>query len=315
MNENNNRYQSIKEAIDRHDLVVEHPQLVLGQRISNGNIVGGTYPIQPEMASKLREIAIDTTSRLKQTTMSSYDGATVLDPEHALWVLSEQFQVDSPLMTFFTRLNERDSTITADQAESMSLSFYAIAFGTEDDRLYFVREKARHVKADAKTLFGTLDRPMKLITKSMISLDTSIDFIVCDVGAAVFTAHAFERFIQDPADIQEHVRTSIGALSNQVAFGPVASQSLQTAGVKSLMTRGRLRSIIARPYFKHLTIERVAEKMRAKNLDPTHYIKDNKLEFEPKQMMFVLKLLDQKVWLGDFDDTLYSTNAATPEEA
>lgn len=315
MSEKNSRYQPIKDAIKGHDLSIEHPELVLGQRSTNGAIVGGTYPIQPEMASKLREIALDAIARLSRTNMTSYDGATVLDPEHGLWVLSEQFQPDSPFLAFIARLSDRDAVITADQAQSISLSFYAIGFGTEDNRIYFVREKARHINADAKTLFGTFDRPMRLITKSMISLDTSVDFILCDQGAAVFTAHAFERFIQDPADIREHVRQSVTVLSQQVSFGPTAVQTVENAGVKSLMTRGRLRSIIQRPYFKQLTIDRVAEKIRAKNLDPAHYIKDDRLEFDPKQLMFVLKLLDQKVWRGDFDDTLYSTNAATPEEA
>ena len=41
---------------------------------------------------------------------------------------------------------------------------------------------------------------------------------------------------------------------------------------------------------------------------------DRRLRFKKKDTMLVLKLLDQKVWEGDFDGTLYSTNAATPEQ-
>lgn len=149
----------------------------------------------------------------------------------------------------------------------------------------------------------------------MISLDTDIDFIVVDEGAAVFSAHAFEAYIQEPEDVERHVQDSVQQLTSTIQFGPNATQALLAKGKVSLMTRGRIRSVLSRPYLRNLTIERVSEKIRAKNLDPQDYVKGGALEFEPEHTMFVLKLLDQKVWLGDFDGTLYSTNAAMPEQA
>lgn len=314
MNESSNVYRKIKNRIQKHNLNVENPQLILGKRQRSGKIVGGTYPIQPKLAARLRQVAASAVARMNRLEMSKYDGATVLDRESGVWVSSEQFRPDAPLIQFFSGINARNSRLNAEQARSSGWSFYAIAFGTDENQVFFVRERAQHVNAEAK-IYLLVERAMKLVESPMISLDTDIDFIITDEGAAVFSAHAFEAYIQEPEDVERHVQDSVKQLTSAIQFGPNATQALLTRGKASLMTRGRIRSVLGRPYLRKLTIKQVSEKIRAKNLNPEDYVNDNALEFEPQHTMFVLKLLDQKVWLGDFDGTLYSTNAATPEQA
>jgi hypothetical protein len=89
---------------------------------------------------------------------------------------------------------------------------------------------------------------------------------------------------------------------------------MKGSGTDSLSMRGRVRSILGRPYFPQLTIALVREKIISKKLDPDRFIEGDHLKFEAKDTMLMLKLLDQKIWRGDFDDTLYSTNSATPEQ-
>jgi hypothetical protein len=287
--------------------------LVLGQRKQNGDIAGGKYPVAPEMAARLRQVAVDTMEKLERADMSEYDGATLLDPEQGLWVPTERLRAEAPLLDFLAGIDDDEEPISADEAQSLSLSFYAIAFGPDDDRIFFVRQKASNLHATGKTIFGLIDAPMRLVTEPILTLDTTIDFISTDAGAAVFNAYAFERFIQDPAEIEGNLEATIDDLSRQLPLSAGVVEALKSKGVESLSMRGRVRSILGRPYFRGLTIDIVREKIVSKNLDPTLFIRDGRLTFEARHTMFVLKLLDQKVWKGDFDDTLYSTNAATPE--
>jgi hypothetical protein len=90
-------------------------------------------------------------------------------------------------------------------------------------------------------------------------------------------------------------------------------EALKTRGYKSLFMRGRLRSIMARPYFSSLTIPRIREKIESKKLDPNRFMNATAFCFKAEDTNLFLKLLDQKVWRGDFDDELYSTNAAIAE--
>lgn len=314
MNESRNVYRKIKTRIQKHNLSVENPQLILGKRQRSGKITGGTYPIQPKLAARLRQVAASAVARMNRLEMSSYAGATILDPESGVWVSAEQFRPDAPLIQFLSGISAQNSRLTAEQARSTGWSFYAIAFGTDEDQVFFVRERAQRINAEAK-IFLLIERAMNLVEAPMISLDTDIDFIIVDEGAAVFSAHAFEAYIQEPEDVERHVQDSVKQLTSAIEFGPNATQALLTKGKASLMARGRIRSVLGRPYLRKLTIEQVSEKIRAKNLNPKDYVKGTALEFEPQNTMFVLKLLDQKVWLGDFDGTLYSTNAATLEKA
>lgn len=304
--------QQIRESIARHDLTAESPALVLGQRKQSGKIVGGKYPVQSQMANRLREVAISAEARIAIINMTDYDGATLLDPENGQWVPASRLRAEAPLLKFLDAIDDDQEPISADEAQSLSLSLYAIAFGTEADRLFFVREKAQHFRGSGK-IFGMFDGPLRLVTEPMLSLDTHIDFILTDVGAVVFNAHAFERFIQDPAEIAGHFATSLHDFSKQLPVAAKALEIMKTEGVGSLSMRGRVRSILSRPYFINLTLERVREKIVSKKLDPDRFIRGDQLNFDARDTMLVLKLLDQKVWLGDFDDTLYSTNAATPE--
>jgi hypothetical protein len=313
VNEKPNASLQIREILDRHDLAADHPTLILGQRLRSGEIVGGKYPTHPEMASRLRGLSISAKAKVDTINMSEYDGATMLDPEHGLWVPADRLRQEAPLLQFLAAVDDEQEPITADEAQSLSLSFYAIAFGPDDDRISFVREKAQNIHGRGK-IFGLLDGPMRLISAPILSLDTNIDFITTDAGAVVFTAHTFERFIQDPAEIAGSFEQSLHQISDQLPLDGEVLLSMKGSGTDSLSMRGRVRSILGRPYFPQLTIALVREKIISKKLDPDRFIEGDHLKFEAKDTMLMLKLLDQKIWRGDFDDTLYSTNSATPEQ-
>jgi hypothetical protein len=195
----------------------------------------------------------------------------------------------------------------------LPISFYAIGFGPDDDRVFFVRQSASRILGTTRIL-GVIEATMRPLNASLISLDATCDFILTDVGAAVFGAAAFERFIQDPVEVAGHFEASLDDIALQLPFNADVLAAVKAKGSKSTMLRGRVRSIMGRPYFADLTLDKISEKIAAKGLDPKKYIDNGQFVFHASDTMFVLKLLDQKVWLGDFDETLYSTNAAALEQ-
>jgi hypothetical protein len=284
----------------------------LGNVSTSGKIVGGKYPINDAMAARLREAAKANKARAATYDMSPYDGTTVLAPNEGLWVPSDRISDAAPLLEFLATVDDLED-LTPSRLRTLAISFYAIGFGPDSDRVFFVRQNASRILATTKIL-GVIQATMRPVNESLVSLDTSSDFILTDVGAAVFNAAAFERFIQDPVEVAGHFDASIETINEKLPFAASVAAHLREKGAKSVMLRGRVRSILGRPYFATLTLKKIGEKIKAKGLDSKRYIAGGKFVFKPEDTMFVLKLLDQKVWTGDFDDTLYSTNAAALEE-
>jgi hypothetical protein len=61
------------------------------------------------------------------------------------------------------------------------------------NRVYFVREKAQHIGVDNKIIGLIRTAKLHPVKEPVLALDTAIDFIVTDLGLAVFTPVAFER--------------------------------------------------------------------------------------------------------------------------
>jgi hypothetical protein len=304
--------KKIRQKIASLDVDGGSPFLVLGNLSTDGKIVGGKYPINDAMAARLRDAAKANKAKAATYAMSPYDGATVLAPREGLWVPSDRISDAAPLLRFLATVDDQED-LTPLRLRTLAISFYAIGFGPDSDRVFFVRQNASRILATTKIL-GVIQATMRPVNASLVSLDTSSDFILTDVGAAVFDAAAFERFIQDPVEVAGHFAASIDALDEKLPFAASVMADLKAKGAKSVMMRGRVRSIMGRPYFEKLTMKQIRKKIEEKGLDSQKYIAGGKFVFKTEDTMFILKLLDQKVWTGDFDDTLYSTNAAALEE-
>ncbi len=304
--------ENLKRKLTQLNVSQGNPFLVLGHRQSNGKVTGGKFGITDGMAARLNEAAGDAKIRLAQAAMSTYDGVTLLAPGEGLWVAPGRIRDGSPLMRLLSSIDDRPN-LTASDVEQMTLSFYAIGYGPDNNRVYFVREKAQHIGVDNKIIGLIKTAKLHPVKEPVLALDTAIDFVVTDIGLAVFAPVAFERYVQEPAEVEADFDNTVSSFAQSLPLSVNSMEALKSRGYKSLFMRGRLRSIMARPYFSSLTLPKIREKIESKKLDPTRFMNTTTFCFKAEDTNLFLKLLDQKVWRGDFDDELYSTNAAIPE--
>lgn len=263
------------------------------------------------MAAELQATAAEAKARVENGHMHEYDGYTVLDRDEGLWVSAERLREAAPLLSFLTTVDD-GRQLTADEVHSGRLSFHAIGLGPDHDRAFFVRARAGLVQASGKIL-GLVGAELRPVGERVLVLDRSTDFVLLDAGAVVFNAREFERYIQDPHEIEGAFDQTVDQFGDQLSVDAAVLGEMKAKGAGSIMLRGRLRSIVSRPYFPNLTLDLVREKIAGKGWDPARFIEGGHLKFTAADTMRLLKLLDQKVWLGDFDGTVYTTSAAMPE--
>jgi len=266
------------------------------------------------MNYQLRQIAVAARKRaLDESDMSMYDGYTVLDSEEGLWVPSDRLRDRAPLLRFLQSVDDKPP-FPVECLRQGSISLSAISIGPDSDRAYFVQKSARSIKANPRSLLGIIDGDtLHPTSTAIVSIERRVDFILLDAGAVVFDARAFERYIQEPQDVAAESRQNLTELGLQIRIAEHLAPLIEKRAMSSVLMRGRLRSLLTKTYFKDITLDVVAEKLQNKDLNPADFIRNGKLDFDERDTLFVLKLLDNKLYRGDFDGELYSTNAARRE--
>ena len=299
-------------AVDNVDLSDQTPFLVLGWH-QGSRVEGGRYPLHPDMASALAEVAQEALDRVDELEMSEYSGATLLATgEEGLWVPTERLNDESALLELLRDPDELKTLRATDLADK-SFSFFAIGFGaTEAERIFFVKKKARHLRADTAIL-GILQGPLKPIQGTVISLERDVDFILLNEGVVVFEANAFEKYLRDPKDVGKDLDTALDKIKQKLPFTESTLSELRKLGRKKSMLRRRIRSISEADYFATLDAARIRREFRRLKESPSDYIKKGKLTFPPTKALYVFKVLDEAAWRGGFSDRLYTTSAKKAE--
>lgn len=93
------------------------------------------------MATLLNQVAKDTIDRLTQAMMSSYEGVTLLAPGEGLWVAPDRVRDGSPLLQLLDSVDDRPR-LRATDIERMTLSFFVIGYGPDNNRVYFCARKS-----------------------------------------------------------------------------------------------------------------------------------------------------------------------------
>lgn len=304
--------KSLKRAIAQLAIGDAAPYLILGWT-ENRRVVAGTYPITEDMADDLRIIAQQALDLIANIDMAEYDGPTVISHgEEGVWVPANRLNENSAIFAMLKSSDDLD-LLTARDLEGRSLSFYAIGFGSdEDDRAFFVKRQARQYQATSQIL-AVLRGPLRPLRASVIALERNTDFILCDEGAVVFETRAFEKYVQDPEDVEAELDENLDAVGAQLPFDDETLEALKELGRKGTMLRLRVRSILGRDHFGELDISKVRAEFRRLKIPTRKFISDGRLKFPMKSAQLVMKILDESAWRGGFSDNLYTTNSRHKE--
>jgi hypothetical protein len=302
---------AIRDALAAFPIERYNTKLVVASRSQAGYVDGGVLKVHDSINDQLRQIALVAKKKaLHELDMSVYDGYTVLDPEEGLWVPSDRIRDRAPLLRFLETIEDKPA-LSAERLRKESISLSAIMVGPDSDRAYFVQESARSIRAGPRSFLGIVEGDtLRPASAAIVSIDERVDFILMDAGAVVFGARAFERYLQQPLDVATESKHNLSRFRKQIQIADHLASRMAHRAMKSVLMRGRLRSLLAKNYFANLTLDVVAQKLKDKDLHPADFIKNGMLDFDERDTLFVLKLLDNKVYRGDFDGQLYSTNAA-----
>lgn len=305
--------EDLRSALSAVDLEEHAPYLIFGRKVGK-RVHCGTYPINEDMQNELRDIAQQALQRIDELEMTDYVGPTSLEVgQEGLYVPSETLNADADILALLTDADDLEQW-GAHEVLDKSLSFYAIGIGsTEDDRVFFVRRKASTLQA-SNLLLGRLAAEMRPIRTDIVYLSRSIDFILMREGAVIFDMRAFEQYVQDPVEIDEQVDEDLDAVAEELPFEDETLEALRIRTKRGALLRRRLRSLLESDYFSALTIDDVRRALRRLGREPREYINKGRLKFTMDQAPFVLKVLDESAWPGEFSGQIFSTNAKRREQ-
>jgi hypothetical protein len=265
------------------------------------------------MQEQLRAIAQESLARIERLEMSEYAGPTgLIAGEEGLYVPANRLNADADflhLLALPDELEELDSEELVDQ----SMSFYAIAVGADlGDRTFFVRKRLRTLQA-SHLLIARIATTLRPIQSNVLYLDRTIDFILRPEGAVVFEARAFEMYVQDPEDIAKQMDADLETIQEALPIESDTLEALKQKGRAGALVRRRIRAIAESEYLEGVTMATLRDAFRRLGKDPSKYIHRNELRFSMEQAPFVLKVLDESAWVGQFSNRLLSTNAKRVE--
>lgn len=302
----------LKNFIEELDLGNEAPYLVLGRKTGK-RVNAGTYPINEDMQTELRDIAKNSIDRIAELEMYEYTGPTALvTGEEGFYVSASDLNADADFLELLT-LPDRLNRLTSEALVDKSLSFYAIAIGADnDDRAFFVRKWAR-TRQTSELLMARIAADLRPIRNNMLLLDRHIDFILHREGAVVFESRAFEAYVQNPEDVAEQMDEELDVIAERLPFDEVTLAALKQRGRKGVILRRRIHAITESDYFENITIKDLRAEFLRLQKDPTQYIQRGQLSFTMENAAFVLKVLDEAAWVGRFSGKVHTTNAKRDE--
>jgi hypothetical protein len=302
----------LKKVIEELDLDDAAPYLVLGRKTGK-RIDAGWYPISEDMQKELLAIVQSAVESIDDLEMSDYAGPTALiKGEEGMYVSADDLNADAEFLELLT-LPDELRKLNSEEIVDRSLSFYAVGIGSdEDDRLFFVRRRARTLEA-SHLLIARIAVELRPIRSDVLNLERNIDFILHKEGVVVFDGRAFEAYVQDPDDVAAQMDEELDEISEQLPFDAETLALLKRQGRKGVLLRRRIHAIVESEYFDEITMSDLRAEFRRLQRDPNDYIKKNKLHFTMDNAAFVLKVLDESAWVGRFSGQVLSTNAKRVE--
>jgi hypothetical protein len=266
-------------------------------------------PLAKDMRDELHAIAMTALQRADDLEQVDYDPDSRIERgEEVLMVADDAVNDESVIYDIVERL-EKLKRIDARLLAEQRTVLYAVAFGTTpEDRIVFVRRKrVETFGADGGWIVGIAEDTLRVVREPAIVIDRIFDLIVFPAGVVAFDHQAFEKLVKDPADVSAEMRSNAEAVAEKVPFAAGLIDKLVARGETRPMIRRKLRSIVERRHLDGVRMKEIRGALRAQNRKPSDYVnRDDELDFDIADALFVLRFLDEGTWLGWRSKTLYA---------
>jgi hypothetical protein len=195
--------------------------------------------------------------------------------------------------------------ITRDNLKKQSFPFYAAIIGDDPARrIAFIKERNPYQVAQLGRVLTLFGDGLRRLDEPILAFAKDFDMVVTPGHIAIVRPESFEKLFRDIESLKQRIPVWSG---NAVEALPLDAQSadlLRDVAVRSVRVASQLRGLQERGYLaKKYPVARLREKMIEIGLDHERLLQDDKLTLEESDVPVVLKLIDERLYMGWHSDT------------
>ena len=302
--------------------------LVLGWR-SGRNIVAQRLPMSNEIASELRTRAAATLAEIRERRSRSFQASAELEPDEVFLLTADELPFRKPLgrrgrprpqeigpdavetaepSTLLACLRKPGELLpmAPDDARGRSFLFYAVVFTQPHlPEIAFVKHHNPGAVLKSGRVFGLFASTLTKIDEPILIFDPNFDLVASGDDLVALTPHAIVRLFADVEVATSAVPDYVQALQGLPIGLPTATLTAiqEACGHRRLLAR-RLADLLDQPHISTLTVAQVQTYLRALKIPTRRFIHNGQLVVTADDVDALLDLLDQRNYLGAYDEIL-----------
>jgi hypothetical protein len=297
--------------------------LIVAQR-SGTNLKGHRLAMHADVAADVRGICRDTLAVLLARTPVPFADDLAFDAQHQYMLASPQALVAHRLASGRGRTKAEASAPPPDMIEmdpsarhvlddasslpdldashlgNKTFVFYAAVVGNDPDKRVAFIDKWNPYRAGLSgklmTFFG--DR-LRRIEGPLLVFEREFDLVVSEGHIAVLDARAFEAVFRDIDSMKERVPVWSDAAVGSLPVDAGSADLIRSVAEKNARVAKQIRGLFERGAFtRKFETPILREEMQRQGLDVDRLVVGNKLALEEADIPLVLKLIDEKLYVG-----------------
>lgn len=193
-----------------------------------------------------------------------------------------------------TRIGE----LSAKELPSKSLLFYAIAAGSGDDRLIFLRKQNPKTALERRTVTFYSGR-LEHFAGTLFIFDDKIDLVFdSKLNLSILSLGVFNLLFKSTPEMLRVIPEQVQGVAALLPMSESTMQFLTARASTDTRMRKRLDAIMDRNHLKNVTIDELRAEVERQGLDPSNFITDGKLDVDKADIADILKILNEDLFVG-----------------
>lgn len=305
-------FEKLKAAIAALDLANFGVEFILVSAPSPASKkrIAQILPIDAQLGTALKRACSRALEDARSRKSRKFDPRANPTRDEALYAVDNA--IDDSARLFSLLKNPKRDPIGAHAAEWANVKLYAVAFGTGEQRMFFIQRRVETISGGGKLITRYFGDQMSLVTEPTLVLPTGFEALLHPLGVVVLHGgDIFERLFRDDKDIAAEVKTYVTQFSAQIPLDQTSLDAL-TSAIKPLYMRKRAKSVLADPRFKSLDVARIELGCKHQNIDLGVFFEQKQVRLTPDNVVRFVKFLNNEVYRGEFNNELLAADGTAP---
>lgn len=199
------------------------------------------------------------------------------------------------------------------EVSTQHLYLYALISDTEGaGRVVMIKKQTPAKTAREGKWWGLPSHELQRMDTDPWQIHPHFDLVVTADGAYVLRLSALDQLLGDSKILIEHVDGWVAAVATSLPIAEDQADILIERCKASSRLRSRLRAINSRGHLSRVTIDKVEEHAKRMRLEPSDFIKDDRLVVSDTNADQLLKLLNEDLFTGGLTGDPFLTDGKEP---